>query len=195
MKEIVFATNNRHKLEEVREILSKSYKVLSLKDIGCFDEIPETAETLEGNALIKAKWVFDKYGFDCFSDDTGLEVDYLNGAPGVYSARYAGENATFKDNYLKLLDALSSAGDSERIARFRTVICLIKSGESFYFDGIVEGKIATYISGDQGFGYDPVFIPNGYQETFAEMGMELKNRISHRALATEKLVDFLLTSN
>jgi XTP/dITP diphosphohydrolase len=193
MKEIVFATNNQHKLEEVRAMLGDSYKVVSLKEIGCFDDIPETADTLKGNALQKAEWVKERYGYDCFADDTGLEVEALGGAPGVYSARYAGENVTYADNNRKLLQEMK--GKTNRNAAFKTVICLILNGETHFFEGEVRGRIIEENRGTTGFGYDPVFIPEGYDVTFAEMGAELKNKISHRARATAALVKFLKAGN
>ncbi|MBR3884311.1 MAG: non-canonical purine NTP diphosphatase [Bacteroidaceae bacterium] len=188
---LVFATNNKHKLEEIRDILGSRVEVLSLNDINCHDEIPETADTLEGNALIKARYIYEKYGVDCFADDTGLEVDVLNGAPGVYSARYAGESNDSKANMNKLLQNLT--GKSNRIAQFRTVIALIIKGEEKIFDGIVKGFIAEEKKGDSGFGYDPIFIPDGFSESFAQMTNEQKNSISHRFRATEKLNDYLKT--
>lgn len=189
MKKLVFATNNKHKLSEVRAILEGKYEILSLSEIGCYDEIPETSDTIEGNAFIKASWVFKKYGYDCFADDTGLEVEALNGEPGVYSARYAGAKASFADNNNKLIKALQ--GKSNRNAAFRTIICLILNNEIHNFEGKVEGKISDKLVGFEGFGYDPIFVPNGYETTYSEMGIELKNKISHRALATQKLIKFL----
>jgi XTP/dITP diphosphohydrolase len=186
---IVFATNNQHKLSEVRAIVSSQYEILSLSEIGCYDEIPETADTLDGNALLKARWVKDKYGFDCFADDTGLEVTALGGAPGVYSARYAGEKANYTDNNLKLLGELS--GNTNRTATFRTVICLIMKDKIYYFEGKIAGHISTAMKGNEGFGYDPLFVPVGFSESFAEMGTALKNTLSHRALAVSKLVKIL----
>lgn len=188
MEKIVFATNNAHKLAEVKAILKDKFQILSLKEINCFDDIPETADTLQGNALQKAEWVKSKYGFDCFADDTGLEVEALGGAPGVYSARYAGEDATYADNNQKLLGELRDK--ENRKAAFRTVICLIYHGEIHYFSGEVKGKIIEENRGQTGFGYDPVFIPEGYDLTYAELGNEVKNNISHRAKAVEKLVHF-----
>ncbi|MBQ7878809.1 MAG: non-canonical purine NTP diphosphatase [Bacteroidaceae bacterium] len=186
---LVFATNNRHKLEEVRAILGNSIQVLSLNDINCHDEIPETAETLEGNALIKARYIYENYGCNCFADDTGLEVDALNGEPGVYSARYAGNNNDSEANMHKLLQNLT--GENNRKAQFRTVIALIINGEENIFDGIVKGSISEIKKGDSGFGYDPIFIPEGFSESFAQMTSEQKNSISHRYRATEKLNDYL----
>ncbi len=190
MKEIVFASNNAHKLQEVKDMLKEWFKVLSLSEIGCFDEIPETADTLRGNAFIKANWVKEKYGYDCFADDTGLEVEALNGAPGVYSARYAGENVTYKDNCDLLLKNLF--GIENRNARFLTSICLIYNGEIRYFDGEVRGIIIGEARGEGGFGYDPIFIPDGHELTFAQMGNELKNTMSHRFRAIKKLREFFM---
>lgn len=188
MKEIVFATNNKHKLEEVRKIAHSKLKILSLSDINCNEEIEETGTTLEANALIKAKHVKDKYGYDCFADDTGLEVDSLDGLPGVYSSRYAGEACDPIDNMNKLLSVLKET--KNRKARFRTVIVLILNNNEYFFEGIVNGEITLEKRGETGFGYDPVFQPVGYNKTFAELGSEIKNSISHRALAIEKLMVF-----
>lgn len=192
-KKIVFATNNKNKLAEIREMLAGTgFEVLSLADIGCHDDIPETAATLEGNALQKANYVYNKYATPCFADDTGLEVDALGGAPGVYSARYAGgEGHDSEANMAKLLAELG--GNSDRRARFRTVIALIKGGqeEPKLFEGIVTGEITADRRGGEGFGYDPIFRPDGHAETFAEMGHEMKNKISHRARAVAKLVEYL----
>ena len=189
MKTLVFATNNLHKLEEVRDILGGSFRIASLKEIGCTDDIPETADTLEGNALQKARYVKEKFGYDCFADDTGLEVEALGGAPGVFSARYAGPGHDSEANMQKLLKELE--GKTNRQAQFRTVVALILEGREYTFEGIVRGTILTERRGTAGFGYDPVFVPEGYAETFAEMGSEEKNRISHRARAVQKLADFL----
>lgn len=190
MKKIVFATNNQHKLEEVSNILETKLQISSLKEIGLIEEIPETSNSIEGNALQKAQFVFDRYGIPCFADDTGLEVDALGGAPGVYSARYAGENASYADNVKKLLQELE--GVQAREARFKTVIAYIDHQQTKLFEGIIEGRISNIPSGKGGFGYDPVFIPKGYEQSFAEMTAALKNSISHRALATQLLVTFLL---
>ena len=192
---IVFATNNKNKLAEIREMLDGSgIEVLSLGDIGCHDDIPETADTLEGNALQKARYIHGKYKMSCFADDTGLEVDALGGAPGVYSARYAGgEGHDSEANMTKLLAGLD--GKSDRRARFRTVVALItdeEEGREELFEGIVTGEIIKEKRGAGGFGYDPVFRPDGYDKTFAELGHEVKNKISHRALAVAKLVARLL---
>lgn len=189
MDKLVFATNNPHKLEEVRAILGSDVEVLSLRDIGCAADIPETADTLEGNALLKARFVASRYGVDCFADDTGLEVAALDGAPGVYSARFAGLGCTPADNVRKLLGLMQEAGD--RSARFRTVVALIRGGKEYCFEGMVGGTIARTPAGCGGFGYDPVFVPEGYDRTFAELPPAEKNRISHRARAVAKLADFL----
>ena len=188
---IVFATNNQHKLSEIRDILGESIEVLSLKDIGCDVDIPETGKTLEENALQKAQYIYDHYHLDCFADDTGLEVDALNGAPGVYSARYAGgEGHDSEANMTKLLHELGE--NNNRKARFRTVIALIQQAQVHEFEGIVEGQIIRERRGGEGFGYDPIFQPDGYNMTFAELGTDIKNQISHRARATKKLADYLL---
>ncbi len=187
---LVFATNNAHKLEEVSQILGDNIELLSLKNIDCNDDIPETADTLEGNALLKARYIYDKYNVNCFADDTGLEVEALNGAPGVYSARYAGgEGHDSEANMNKLLAELK--GNVHRNAQFRTVIALIIDAKEYLFEGIVEGSIITDKKGTAGFGYDPIFIPEGYDKTFAELGNEVKNTISHRARAVHKLCKFL----
>lgn len=187
---LVFATNNAHKLSEIRAIFGNKLNILSLADINCHDDIPETADTLEDNALIKARWVKERYGYDCFADDTGLEVTALGGAPGVHTARYAFPDRHDPEaNTAKLLAALSNADD--RTAQFRTAIALIQNGEEHVFEGVVRGEIATEKRGTEGFGYDPVFIPEDMGKTFAELGVEVKNRISHRARAVAKLVDFL----
>lgn len=190
MKKLIFVTNNAHKLEEIRQILSGKVDVLSLSDIGCYDDIEEYGDTLEDNALIKARYVYNKYGYDCFSDDTGLEVDALNGAPGVYSARYAGEGCRAEDNIQKLLGELEEV-ESPRRARFRTVIALIDGGKEHLFEGCVEGEILTMAEGHGGFGYDPIFRPDGYMFSFALLDKDVKNTISHRALATQELVKHL----
>ena len=189
-KKLVFATNNAHKLDEIRAILGDRVEVLSLKDIHCEADIPETADTLEGNAALKAEYIYKNYGLDCFADDTGLEVEALGGAPGVYSARYAGgEGHDSEANMKKLLVELE--GKTNRKAQFRTAICLIEDGTKHLFEGVVKGEIIEKKRGCSGFGYDPVFVPEGYTETFAEMGNEEKNKISHRARATQKLCDYL----
>lgn len=189
MKKIVFATNNPHKLREIRAIIHDETEVLSLADIGCHVDIPETAETLEGNALIKAHYVYDNYGYDCFADDTGLEVEALNGEPGVRTARYAGEEQDSKANMRKLLREME--GKTNRTARFRTAIALIQKGEEHLFSGEVRGVISTTPLGDKGFGYDPVFVPEETGMTFAQMGEDAKNHISHRARAVAKLMEYL----
>jgi len=188
---LVFATNNKHKLEEVRAILPKDIELISLAEINCHEDIPETAETLEGNAMQKALFIKEHYGYDCFADDTGLEVEALNNAPGVYSARYAGPEHDAKANMNKLIRELE--GKENRNARFRTVIALLLNGKEYLFDGIINGSIIDHEKGNAGFGYDPIFIPSGYDLTFAEMGNEIKNKISHRALAVRELVNFLST--
>lgn len=189
LKKLVFATNNEHKLEEARAILAGQFEVVSLAEIGCHDEIPETADTLEGNSLIKARWVKEKYGYDCFADDTGLMVEALDGAPGVYSARYAGEHCTFADNVNKML--LEMTGKQNRKAYFATVISLILNGETKTFEGRVDGTIATEAHGNGGFGYDPIFIAEETGRSFAEMAPEEKNAISHRGRAMRKLAEYL----
>lgn len=188
-KQLVFATNNQHKLDEVSEILGEKYTILSLKDIQCDQEIPETANTLEGNAKLKAEFVKKNYGYDCFSDDTGLEVYALDNAPGVYSARYAGNSKDSKANMHKLIKELENK--ENRMARFRTVIALIIDNQTYLFEGKVEGKIIQEEKGTAGFGYDPIFVPNGYKNTFAQLGSDIKNKISHRAAAVKQLKEFL----
>ena len=190
-RKLVFATNNAHKVEEIRAILGESVEVLSLKDIGCSVDIPETADTLEGNAAIKAEYVYQNYGLDCFADDTGLEVRALGGAPGIMSARYAGgEGHDSEANMTKLLHELE--GEDDRRAQFRTAICLIENGKEHLFEGTVTGKIIDQRRGTTGFGYDPIFVPDGYDKTFAELGGDIKNKISHRAMAVNRLVAYLL---
>lgn len=187
---IVFATNNAHKLDEARHLGDGRINILSLNEIGCHDDIPETAPDIEGNSLIKARWIYDRYGYDCFADDTGLFVDALDGAPGVISARFAGPDATDTDNVTLLLDKLRNT--DRREAAFRTVMTLITAGEAHTFEGRVDGRIATERMGDGGFGYDPVFIPDGTGTSFALMSPEDKNAISHRGRALTELFDFLL---
>ncbi len=189
LESLVMATNNAHKLAEIRRIIGQRIKILSLDDIGCHDEIPETGDTLEENALIKARWVKEKYGYDCFADDTGLEVDALGGAPGVYSARYAGEHCTPADNVALILERMD--GIAVRTARFRTVIALIIGNEEILVDGVVNGCITAEPSGMDGFGYDPVFKPEGSDITFAQMDADAKNAISHRGRATARLLSVL----
>ena len=213
MMKIVFATNNQHKLEEIRQILGDKFEVLSLNDIGCHDDIPEDHDTLQENAFQKAQFIAEKYGYDCFADDTGLEVDALGGEPGVFSARYAaldGDGSQSHDSEANMRKLLRKLGNNNnRKARFRTVIALIEKGVGSQesgvrsresgvrsrgvtlFEGIVNGHIAHEKSGSEGFGYDPIFIPDGYDQSFAELGAEVKNKISHRARAIEKLADFL----
>ena len=186
---LVFATNNLHKLKEVQEMLSNSIEVLSLKDIGCFEEIEETENTLEGNAKLKADYITQKYGFDCFADDTGLEVEALNGKPGVYSARYAGEHGNAEKNMEKLLIELQNK--SSRKAKFRTIIALNLNNKQYLFEGICDGKILNEKTGIKGFGYDPIFKPSNASCSFAEMSSEEKNIISHRGIAIQELVQFL----
>lgn len=186
---LVFATNNKHKLQEVRDIIGSGVEILSLSDINCNDDIPETADTLDGNALIKARYIYEKYNVNCFADDTGLEVDALDGAPGVYSARYAGDAHDSEANMKKLLENLT--GKNNRDAQFRTVIALIIDGEEKLFNGIVKGKITEEKRGNSGFGYDPIFVPEGYSESFAQMDSSTKNSISHRYRATKQLSDYL----
>lgn len=191
MKTLVFATNNLHKLEEVKNITRHLVRIVSLSEINCHDEIPETADTLEGNALQKARYIKEHYGYDCFADDTGLEVEALDNAPGVYSARYAGPEHDAEANMHKLLHEME--GEENRKARFRTVIALIRDGREYLFEGLIEGVITRDKRGDSGFGYDPIFQPDGYEQTFAELGNDTKNQISHRALAVQKLAAFLST--
>jgi XTP/dITP diphosphohydrolase len=188
---IVFATNNLHKLEEIRKISEGQLEILSLSDINCHDDIPETGDTLQENALIKARFVKEKYDLDCFADDTGLEVEALNNAPGIYSSRYAGEDGNSENNMRKLLHDLNSI--ENRAARFKTVIALILHTEEHFFEGEIAGEIINIKQGTNGFGYDPIFKPNGYDKTFGELSNEIKNRLSHRAIATQKLVSFLLS--
>lgn len=189
MNKLVFATNNKHKLEELRAIVGDKYDILGLRDIGCDVDIPETATTLEGNALIKAQFVKEHYGYDCFADDTGLEVEALNGAPGVYSARYAGPECDSANNMALLLQNM--ADKDNRKARFRTVIALVKSDDTMLFEGIVEGAILREGAGENGFGYDPIFEPEACGLSFAQMDSASKNAISHRGRATQKLINYL----
>ena len=193
MKELIFATNNAHKLGEVQALLEGAFELKTLRECGITEDIPETAETLEGNALQKARYVYERTGADCFADDTGLEVDALGGAPGVRSARYAGDAHDFAANNALLLKNLE--GEENRSARFRTVIALILGGKEYLFEGKVEGSIIDHMSGTEGFGYDPMFVPEGDIRTFAEMSAEEKNAISHRGRAVAKLVEFLQTEN
>lgn len=190
-KKLVFATNNLHKLKEVSVILGDKIELLSLNDINCHTDIPETSDTLEGNALLKAQFIHTHYGINCFADDTGLEVEALNGKPGVYSARYAGDAHNSEANMLKLIQDME--GKENRRAQFRTVISLIFDENTYQFEGIIKGQIIEEKRGLSGFGYDPIFIPEGYHETFAELGDEIKNKISHRAQAVNKLCKFLFS--
>ena len=190
--QLVFASNNKNKILEIQSMLPDSIKILNLEDIGCLEDIPETADTIEGNAILKANYVTHKYGYDCFADDTGLEVAALNGDPGVYSARYAGEQRSTDDNMDKLLNALSRKNN--RNARFKTVIALNLKGQQELFTGIADGEITLEKTGNKGFGYDPIFQPTGYTETFAELSLEIKNEISHRGKATQQLINFLMKS-
>ena len=186
---LVFATNNLNKLKEVQEMLPSSIELLSLKDINCFDEIEETETTLEGNAHLKADYITKKFGFNCFADDTGLEVESLGGKPGVYSARFAGEPSNSENNMQKLLVDLETK--TNRKAQFRTAVSLNINGKKFLFEGICKGEILTSKQGEKGFGYDPIFKPEGFEQSFAEMTSEEKNKISHRGIAIQKLVEFL----
>jgi XTP/dITP diphosphohydrolase len=187
--QLVFASNNKNKIREIQQLLPDTIQILSLEEIGCHEEIPETADTIEGNAILKANYVTEKYGYDCFADDTGLEVEALNGAPGVYSARYAGEQKSSEDNMNTLLEALSDK--KNRNAQFKTVIALNLNKAQQLFTGIAKGQITTEKTGTQGFGYDPVFQPEGYSKTFAELSIEEKSAISHRGKATKQLINFL----
>ena len=187
--EIVFATHNKHKLFEVSKMLPNNIYLKNLNDINCISVIPETSNTIAGNAMQKANYIMDNFGLDCFADDTGLEIDALNGAPGIYSARWAGENCSYQDNVKKTLLLLN--GEKNRSARFKTVIALIINDESHLFEGVIEGDITEHPIGNSGFGYDPIFKPKDYSQTFAEMSDDLKNKISHRAIAVKKLVVFL----
>lgn len=186
--QLVFASNNKNKIKEIQQLLPSTIEILSLEAIGCHEEIPETSDTIEGNAILKANYVTQKYGYNCFADDTGLEVEALNGEPGVYSARYAGEQRNSDDNMNKLLENLY--GKENRNAQFKTVIALNYEGKQHLFTGIAKGEITTKKSGNQGFGYDPIFRPNSYQETFADLTLETKNQISHRGKAIQLLISF-----
>ena len=186
---LVFATNNKNKILEVQQLLPESIEIISLESIGCFEEIPETADTIEENAIMKANYVTKKYGYDCFADDTGLEVEALHGAPGVFSARYAGEQRNSEDNMAKLLDALEN--NFNRKAQFKTVIALNLNGKQLLFTGIARGEITLKKTGNEGFGYDPIFKPEGYEDTFAQLTLAIKSSISHRGKATKQLIDFL----
>lgn len=186
---LIFASSNKNKIVELQSMLPDTITILSLESIGCFEDIPETSDTIEGNAIQKANYITEKYGFDCFADDTGLEVDSLNGAPGVYSARYAGPQRNADDNMTQLLEALS--GKENRNAQFKTVIALNLRGKQYLFTGTARGEITVAKTGNQGFGYDPIFRPIGYEETFAQLSLAIKNKISHRGKATQQLIDFL----
>ncbi|MEC4051681.1 non-canonical purine NTP diphosphatase [Myroides odoratimimus] len=187
---LVFASNNKNKIKEIRNQLPDTIEILSLEDIGCNIDIPETADTIEGNAKLKADFVKRHYGYDCFADDSGLEVDALNGAPGVYSARYAGEQKNDNDNIDKLLEVLQK--EENRKANFKTVICLNLHTETYYFTGIIDGQLLRERQGTEGFGYDPIFVADGMNQSFAEIDINAKNAISHRGKAVRQLVDFLL---
>lgn len=188
IKELVFATNNKHKTEEVGKLLLNEYKVLNLSDIGCTVDIPETGDTFEENAFLKSSYVVENYQLDCFADDSGLEIEALNNEPGIYSARYSGQ----KDDQVNLKLVLQKMeGLSNRKARFKTVISLIQEKKNYFFEGVINGYIRENPIGDQGFGYDPIFVPEGYEQSFAQMSMEQKNQISHRAIAMRKLIAFL----
>lgn len=189
---IVFATNNKNKILEVQQLLPENIQIVSLESIGCFEDIPETAETIEGNAIMKANYITQKYGYDCFADDTGLEIEALDGAPGVYSARYAGEQRNADDNMDLVLQNLKDK--SNRNAQFKTVIALNLNGVQHLFTGIVKGEITLEKIGDQGFGYDPIFKPEGFSDTFAQISLEEKGKISHRGKATQLLIEFLKTN-
>jgi XTP/dITP diphosphohydrolase len=187
---IVFATNNANKILEIQSILPPNIEIISLESIGCHEEIPETADTIEENAIMKANYVTEKYGYDCFADDTGLEVDALNGEPGVFSARFAGEQRSSEDNMDRLL--LNLVSETNRQAQFKTVITLNLKGKQYLFTGIARGEITLEKIGNKGFGYDPIFRPENYQETFAQLSLETKNKISHRGKATHELIEFLI---
>lgn len=189
--DLIFATHNRHKVSEVQAMLPAGIHVRSLSDLGCDEDIPETADTLQGNALQKAQFVHERYHCNCFADDTGLEIDALDGRPGVYSARYAGEGCSFDDNVRKVLAELENVPLEQRTARFRTVVALVLDGRTYFFEGKVEGLMTLERHGVEGFGYDPIFLPEGYGQTFAEMDASEKNRISHRGRAMAQMVGFL----
>jgi XTP/dITP diphosphohydrolase len=190
---LVFASNNKNKIQEIQALVTNTIQIVSLEEIGCFEDIPETADTIEGNAILKANYVTEKYGYDCFADDTGLEVEALNGAPGVYSARYAGERKDANDNMHKLLFELKDK--TNRKANFKTVIALNLNGKQNLFTGIINGKIIDEKIGTNGFGYDPVFVAEGYEKTFAELTMEEKSTISHRGIAVKQLIEELKKNN
>ena len=186
---LVFASNNKNKIAEIQQLIGDKFEIVSLEEIGCTEDIPETADTIEGNAILKAQYVYEKYGLSCFADDTGLEIEALNGEPGAYSARYAGEHKNADDNMALVLQKLES--QTNRSAQFKTVIALNFGSEHFLFEGIVKGTITPVKRGNAGFGYDPIFQPEGFDVTFAEMSMQQKSTISHRGKAVEKLVNFL----
>lgn len=186
---LVFASNNKNKIAEIQQLIGDKFEIVSLEEIGCTEDIPETADTIEGNAILKAQYVYEKYGLSCFADDTGLEIEALNGEPGAYSARYAGEHKNAGDNMALVLQKLES--QTNRSAQFKTVIALNFGSEHFLFEGIVKGTITPVKRGNEGFGYDPIFQPEGFDVTFAEMSMQQKSTISHRGKAVEKLVNFL----
>ena len=188
--QLVFASNNKNKIKEIQALVSDTIQIISLEDIGCTEDIPETAETIEGNAILKANYITSNYGYNCFADDTGLEVEALNGAPGVYSARYTGEQKDANDNMNKLLSELKDK--TNRNANFKTVICLNLNGTQQFFTGIINGKIIDKKIGTNGFGYDPIFIAEGHQKTFAQLTLEEKANISHRGIAVAQLIAFLL---
>lgn len=190
---LVFASNNKNKIQEIQALVPNTIKIVSLEDIGCTEDIPETADTIEGNAILKANYITEKYGYDCFADDTGLEVDALNGAPGVYSARYAGEQKNANDNIDKLLFELNDK--TNRKANFKTVIVLNLKGKQNLFTGIINGKITEEKIGTNGFGYDPIFVADGYEKTFAELSMEEKSTISHRGIAVKLLIEYFMKNN
>ncbi len=187
--DLVFATNNQHKIKEIKSLIDKSFNIFSLEDIGFKDDIPETNPTIEGNASQKSFYIYNKFKINCFADDTGLEIKSLNGKPGVYSARYAGDECDSEKNMKRVMEEL--LGKEDRSARFRTIISLIINGEEKTFEGIVNGKILNRKKGKDGFGYDPIFLPDGYDLSFAEMSLEEKNKISHRARATKRLIEYL----
>jgi XTP/dITP diphosphohydrolase len=190
---LVFASNNKNKIQEIQALVPNTIQIVSLEEIGCFEDIPETADTIEGNAILKANYVTEKYGYDCFADDTGLEVEALNGAPGVYSARYAGEQKDANDNMDKLLFELKDK--TNRKANFKTVIALNLKGKQNLFSGIIHGKIIEEKIGTNGFGYDPIFVADGYEKTFAELSMEEKSTISHRGIAVKQLIEYFMKNN
>jgi len=190
---LVFASNNKNKIQEIQALVPNTIQIVSLEEMGCFEDIPETADTIEGNAILKANYVTQKYGYDCFADDTGLEVEALNGAPGVYSARYAGQKKDANDNINKLLSELKN--NTNRKAIFKTVIVLNLNGKQNLFTGIINGKIIKEKIGTNGFGYDPIFVADGYEKTFAELSMEEKSTISHRGIAVKQLIEYFMKNN